>query len=339
MHHSNINTSDTEVNRLLFEGLTKENEKGKIVAGLAQRWEISQDYKKITFYLRDNLKYSNGMPMTSEDFLRTISKWKNSKSFYEDKYLIIKAVNDKILEVEIKDKINMEKWGDVSKFYLKEFAKPVNAPKNKEIPDKDKYFVYNMDSKKILSTGPYILKEYGVHATFFHIGYTITQENADILKRQITEGHAIANHSLSHNFNLLYPGRVPNQSQIVSEVNQTMANFQAILGKDFKTRIFRYPGGHMSWHGLESTDQALAKEGVQWMDWNMLCGDAEPASVRPTTSESMMAYLDGSQKYFPESHVKVVLMHDTAGKELTVQTLPQIIEYFKDQGYTFGVLE
>ncbi|MDU6561871.1 MAG: polysaccharide deacetylase family protein, partial [Streptococcus sp.] len=184
-----------------------------------------------------------------------------------------------------------------------------------------------------------ILKEYGVHATFFHIGYTISQENADILKRQITEGHAIANHSLSHNFNLLYPGRVPNKSQIVSEVDQTNANFQAILGKDFKTRIFRYPGGHMSWQGLEATDHALANQGIQWIDWNMLCGDAEPASVRPTTSETMMAYMDGSQQYFPESHVKVVLMHDTAGKELTVQTLPQIIEYFKNQGYTFGVLE
>ena len=184
-----------------------------------------------------------------------------------------------------------------------------------------------------------ILKEYGVHATFFHIGYTITPENGDILKRQITEGHAIANHSLSHNFNLLYPGRVPNQSQIVYEVNQTMANFQAILGKDFKTRIFRYPGGHMSWQSLESTDHALAKEDIEWIDWNMLCGDAEPASVRPTTSETMMAYLDGSQKYFPETTVKVVLMHDTAGKELTVQTLPQIIEYFKNQGYTFGILE
>ena len=36
--------------------------------------------------------------MTSEDFLRTISKWKNSKSFCEDKYLVIKAVNDKISE-------------------------------------------------------------------------------------------------------------------------------------------------------------------------------------------------------------------------------------------------
>lgn len=32
-----------------------------------------------------------------------------------------------------------------------------------------------------------ILKDYGVHATFFHIGYTITPENGDILKRQITE--------------------------------------------------------------------------------------------------------------------------------------------------------
>ena len=184
-----------------------------------------------------------------------------------------------------------------------------------------------------------ILKEYGVHATFFHIGYTITPENGDILKRQITEGHAIANHSLSHNFNLLYPGRVPNQSQIISEVDQTNANFQAILGKDFKTRIFRYPGSHMSWQGLKGTDQALAKQDVQWIDWNMLCGDAEPLSVRPTTSESMMAYMDDSQKYFPETTVKVVLMHDTAGKELTVQTLPQIIEYFKNQGYTFGVLE
>ena len=184
-----------------------------------------------------------------------------------------------------------------------------------------------------------ILKEYDVHATFFHIGYTITPENGDILKRQITEGHAIANHSLSHNFNLLYPGRIPNQSQIISEVDQTNANFQAILGKDFKTRIFRYPGSHMSWQCLKGTDQALAKQDVQWIDWNMLCGDAEPLSVRPTTSESMMAYMDDSQKYFPETTVKVVLMHDTAGKELTVQTLPQIIDYFKNQGYTFGVLE
>lgn len=47
-----------------------------------------------------------------------------------------------------------------------------------------------------------------------------------------------------------------------------MANFKAILSKDFKTRIFRYPGSHISWQGLEGTDQALAKQDVQWIDWN-----------------------------------------------------------------------
>lgn len=183
------------------------------------------------------------------------------------------------------------------------------------------------------------LKAYGVPATFFHIGYTLTEDNADILKRQIKEGHAIANHTLSHNFDLLYPGRVPNPDQIIAEVNQTNANFQAILGSDFNTRVFRYPGGHMSWNGLESTDASLSNLGVEWIDWNMLTGDAEAAWKRPTDSASMMAFLENSQQYFPETEVKVVLMHDTAGKELTLQTLPQIIEYYQNQGYTFGVLE
>ena len=37
--------------------------------------------KKITFYLKDNFKYSNVLLMTLEDFLGTLSKWKNSKNF------------------------------------------------------------------------------------------------------------------------------------------------------------------------------------------------------------------------------------------------------------------
>ena len=70
-----------------------------------------------------------------------------------------------------------------------------------------------------------ILKEYRFmpHSSTL-VTQFITQENADILKRQITEGYAITTIA-SANFNLLYPGRVSNQSQIVSEVNQTMANF------------------------------------------------------------------------------------------------------------------
>ncbi|MFR6452554.1 MAG: hypothetical protein ACLUP5_02150 [Streptococcus sp.] len=50
--------------------------------------------------------------------------------------------------------------------------------------------------------------------------------------------------------------------------------------------------------------------------------------------------MDGSQKYFPETTVKVVLMHDTAGKELDCSDPSyKSSNTSKDQGYTFGVLE
>ena len=159
-----------------------------------------------------------------------------------------------------------------------------------------------------------ILKEYGVHATFFHIGYTITSENGDILKRQITEDMSLPTTVLA----------------IIS-----ICSIQDVF--QIKVKLFLRLTKPMP---ISKPSQVrISKQDVQWIDWNTLCVDAEPLSVRPTTSESMMAYMDDSQKYFPETTVKVVLMHDTAGKELTVQTLPQIIEYFKNQGYTFGVLE
>ena len=39
-----------------------------IVPGVAERWEVSPDGRTYTFHLRDNAKWSNGDPVTSEDF-------------------------------------------------------------------------------------------------------------------------------------------------------------------------------------------------------------------------------------------------------------------------------
>lgn len=43
--------SDRTDERLLNEGLTKEDEKGRIVQGLSEKWEVSADKKIWTFYL------------------------------------------------------------------------------------------------------------------------------------------------------------------------------------------------------------------------------------------------------------------------------------------------
>ena len=55
--------------RDLFEGLTAESPSGKVVPGAAIRWNISADGKTYTFYLRRDARWSNGDPVTAEDFV------------------------------------------------------------------------------------------------------------------------------------------------------------------------------------------------------------------------------------------------------------------------------
>lgn len=55
--------------RDLFEGLTTTAPDGRIIPGAAGRWDISRDGMTYTFYLRDDGRWSNGDPLTAEDFV------------------------------------------------------------------------------------------------------------------------------------------------------------------------------------------------------------------------------------------------------------------------------
>ncbi len=44
------------------------DEKGELVPGMAESYEISDDELTYTFTLRDGVKWSNGDPVTAEDF-------------------------------------------------------------------------------------------------------------------------------------------------------------------------------------------------------------------------------------------------------------------------------
>ena len=55
--------------RDLYEGLTAESPEGRIIPGAAVRWNISRDGKTYTFYLRRDALWSNGDPVTAEDFV------------------------------------------------------------------------------------------------------------------------------------------------------------------------------------------------------------------------------------------------------------------------------
>lgn len=60
--------------RDLFEGLTTESPGGEIIPGVALRWNISRNARTYTFYLRRDLTWSSGEPLTGEDFLYSLRR-------------------------------------------------------------------------------------------------------------------------------------------------------------------------------------------------------------------------------------------------------------------------
>lgn len=67
--HLGTGLSDFNILSALFEGLVTEDPVDlHPVPGVAQRWDISPDGLNYTFYLRADAKWSNGDPVTAEDF-------------------------------------------------------------------------------------------------------------------------------------------------------------------------------------------------------------------------------------------------------------------------------
>ena len=68
-------THESWVLENVFEGLMTFDEKGELVNGMAKDYKISDDGLTYTFTIRDDAKWSNGDPVTAEDFEFT---WKRA---------------------------------------------------------------------------------------------------------------------------------------------------------------------------------------------------------------------------------------------------------------------
>lgn len=58
----------------LFEGLVTYDKDNNLVGGNAESWTISEDGLTYTFTLRDGLKWSDGSPLTAQDYLYTMKR-------------------------------------------------------------------------------------------------------------------------------------------------------------------------------------------------------------------------------------------------------------------------
>jgi len=68
---------DRDLVELIFSGLMKYDGEGKIIPDLAKEYKILEDGKVYEFYLKENLLWSDGKPLTADDVVFTIKTIQN----------------------------------------------------------------------------------------------------------------------------------------------------------------------------------------------------------------------------------------------------------------------
>lgn len=78
--HKVSNVLESRILGELYEGLTVADENARLKPGVAERWDISTDRRVYTFYLRGNARWSNGAPVTAEDFVYAFRRLMDPKT-------------------------------------------------------------------------------------------------------------------------------------------------------------------------------------------------------------------------------------------------------------------
>ena len=221
----------------------------------------------------------------------------------------------------------------------KEIEKQAKIPKLTEQGKENIKNIYHTDKKVAYLTfddGPSnnthqildILKQNNIKATFFVLGSQV-EIFPETTNRIYNEGHYIANHGYSHKYSEIYqsPEQVLNE---FNQCNQIVA--KTINVPEYNSHLFRFPGGSVGGKYAELKKQAitlLEQNDILHIDWNSLTGDSE--KVNPTEEYLM----DNLQKTTEGKNSLVILMHDAQAKKITAETLPKVIEYLQQQGYSY----
>ena len=105
------------INDQVFNGLVKYDKDIKLVGDLAERWDISNNGKTITFHLRKGVKWHDGVEFTADDCLFTYQKFidPNVATPYSSSYMDVRkavAVDKYTFRVTYKEPFSpaLESW-------------------------------------------------------------------------------------------------------------------------------------------------------------------------------------------------------------------------------------
>jgi len=187
---------ESNISRDLFEGLTISTPSGKIAPGVAESWD-NKDFKVWTFHLRKDAKWSNGKPVTAQDFVYSWQRLADPKtaSPYESypqyahiagiddvisgkakpETLGLKAIDDHTLEVTLSEAVP---------YLPKLVAHAVMSPVSKEVVEKfgDKW----TQPQNIVTNGAFTLKTWTVNERIVLVRNPDYWNNAKTVLNQVT---------------------------------------------------------------------------------------------------------------------------------------------------------
>ncbi len=179
--------------------------------------------------------------------------------------------------------------------------------------------------KKVLD----VLKEENLKATFFVIGKNLNN-NTDLWKRAVKEGHEICNHTYYHQ--LL--GKMSND-KIIKEITDWEEAAEKVLGKEYLARMkqdfpfIRLPGG--DGNNNKRILYLAQSQGYKVIGWDT---DSYTGVIRQMVKDKQPKDVIGKQVsvYIPKAAKKgsIILMHFNS---YDTPYLKQTIKGLKDKGY------
>jgi polysaccharide deacetylase family sporulation protein PdaB len=162
-----------------------------------------------------------------------------------------------------------------------------------------------------------ILKEKDIDATFFLIG-SRAELFPDVVKRMVSEGHIVGNHTMTH----------PNILKLNKEqTKKNIRDAEKVLAKltGYKPSLFRSPYGSLDSQKIKEI-AALKYKVIAWnvdsLDWKSLTEEQVMYNILENVREG-----------------SIILQHSSGSEEEdltgTVGALPRIIEVLEKEGYEF----
>jgi peptidoglycan/xylan/chitin deacetylase (PgdA/CDA1 family) len=163
-----------------------------------------------------------------------------------------------------------------------------------------------------------LLKQYGVHATFFCVGSEVAAY-PDLVRQEVAAGHSIGNHSWSHPLLTSLSA-----AEIRSQLTMTGDIIQQVTGT--RPVFFRPPYGAVNAQVLTQVNQ-LSLTTFIWSDGSLDWTAIGPAAI---THQVLSTVTNGA----------IILLHDGGGnRSRTLAALPSIIEGLQARHFRLVTLD